>query len=60
MKIRATILLAALLLALGCGKEDPNKNLKPIDPSTPPPKPVKEGPGGQKPQPSDAPTPVVK
>jgi hypothetical protein len=38
--------LFAFGLAVGCGSSDPNKDLKPIDPNTPPPKPVKgEGPG---------------
>ena len=40
-------LLAGLVLAgaLGCGSDDPNKELKPVDPKTPPLKPVREGPG---------------
>jgi len=32
--------IAVLVLLVGCGKPDLNKNLKPIDPNTPPPKPV--------------------
>lgn len=40
-----TRILPALVvgLAMGCGKDDPNKNLKPIDPNTPQPKPASEG-----------------
>ena len=39
--------LVVVGLALGCGKDDPNRNLKPIDPNTPPPKPATDaGRGG--------------
>jgi hypothetical protein len=50
------VLLAVLVL--GCGKDDPNKNLKPIDPNTPPPKPASEGKGGG--PPLEKPSGVIK
>jgi hypothetical protein len=47
-------LTAALVLAgaLGCGSNDPNKNLKPVDPKTPPPKMVQDG--------AEKPSPIIK
>jgi hypothetical protein len=55
---RLRLVLSAGLLAavVGCGSGDPNKNLKPIDPNTPPPKPAVEGAGGG----GDKPAPVAK
>jgi hypothetical protein len=51
--------IVALGLVMGCGKADLNKDLKPIDPNTPPPKPIGElqvdGAGGG----ASAPTPAV-
>jgi hypothetical protein len=58
---KLTRLVPALVvgLALGCGKDDPNKNLKPIDPNTQPPKPANgEGKGGG--PPPERPSPVIK
>jgi predicted small lipoprotein YifL len=43
----------------GCGKDDPNKNLKPIDPNTKPPKIASEGAGGA-PGPNEKPAGVLK
>jgi hypothetical protein len=58
-------LLTALTLGLclgvaGCGKDDKNlnKDLKPIEPGTPPPKPANESQGGK--GPADGPSGVVK
>jgi type IV pilus biogenesis protein CpaD/CtpE len=63
MKFRAVLLALVLGLIVGCGsKEDPNKNLKPIDPNTPPPKPAVESKSGgnKKDAPADKPAPVVQ
>ncbi|HEY2785507.1 MAG TPA: hypothetical protein VGJ05_11090 [Fimbriiglobus sp.] len=60
--MRALIRIVPLLLVvlvLGCGKDDPNKNLKPIDPNTPPPKPASEGKKVGS-QPLDKPSGIVK
>ena len=60
MRLRLAALLAALAVGLGCGKEDPNKNLKPIDPNTPPPQIGTETPGGEKKTKNEGQAPVVK
>jgi hypothetical protein len=61
MKRVLTLCLSiALTAACGCGKKDDlNKDLKPIDPNTPQPKPATDSPGGKK-QTTDAPAPVLK
>jgi len=46
---RVAALLAAFVFVLGCNKkEDLNKNLKPIDPNTPPPTIGSDSQGGGK------------
>lgn len=54
-------LSVALVVAVGgCGKDDPNKNLKPIDPSVKPPKPASEGGGAAGGAPAEKPAGVIK
>jgi hypothetical protein len=48
-------LTASLTGAFGCGKDDPNKNLKPIDANTPPPQPAADGKGN-----AEKPAPIAK
>jgi hypothetical protein len=63
---RVAALLAAFVLVLGCNKKDDlNKDLKPIDPNTPPPKMAggENGGDGHKaktPPPTEGAPPVVK
>lgn len=57
--LRMTILGAIALAAIGCGKDDPNKNLKPIDPNAKPPKLASESGGGGA-APAEKPASVVK
>jgi len=56
------IAVLALAVTLGCGKSDLNKDLKPIDPNTPPPKPGNMGPGGTEQKQKDElkPPPIIK
>jgi hypothetical protein len=47
--------------ALGCGGSDPNKDLKPVDPNTPPLKPAREGQRQAPAGPSEKPpAPIIK
>jgi hypothetical protein len=56
-------LLAGFFLAgaLGCGSDDPNKELKPVDPNTPPLKPARDTPRPGAPGTAEKPpAPVIK
>lgn len=57
MRTLCQLVVAVVLAGLvGCGSEDPNKNLKPVDPNVKVPKPVRENPGtAEKP-----PAPIIK
>jgi len=61
---RVAALLAAFVFVLGCNKkEDPNKNLKPVDPNAPRPQVGSDNPGGgggQKEKTAEGAPPVVK
>ena len=58
-RLLTTLALGICLGAAGCGKDDKtlNKDLKPIEPGTPPPKPAKESQGSKN---TDGPSGVVK
>jgi hypothetical protein len=62
MKFLARLLvpLALAVAVVGCGKDDPNKNLKPIDPSVKPPKPATESGGGGGGTAAEKPAGVIK
>lgn len=59
MKLRVAAILAALVISFGCGKDDPNKNLKPVDPNAKPPEMGTENPDGGKKK-GEGPAPVAQ
>ncbi len=60
-RVACLIVLSVCVGALGCGKDDPNKNLKPVDPNAAKPQPASDAPGGGGEKKNlDAPSPVVK